>query len=336
MPSLSSPSDKPSSSQPPHHFGFLLLDGFALMSAASAIEPLRAANHLSGDTRYRWSYLSEKGGKVAASCGAVFETERLDADKTSCDTLFIISGGDPVTFEAPDLCKTLTRLAQRDVPLGGISGGGVLLAKAGLMTNRRFTVHWEHFDELQALSPAFLMERRLFVIDRDRLTCAGGVAPLDMMHAMIRSQEGAALAQSVMDWFIHTGIRQPEHPQKLETETWRTSINGSRLPPVIEAAVDLMETHLADPLSLKQLAMLCGTSERQLQRRFSETTGRPITQTYMDMRLSKARDLLETTHLPITEVGHAIGFISQSHFASTFRRHFGKTPSEWRKAKLKA
>lgn len=247
----------------------------------------------------------------------------------------IVGGGGHGLATAHYLAKTF-RKARIAVLEKGWIGGGVLLAKAGLMTNRRFTVHWEHFDELQALSPAFLMERRLFVIDRDRLTCAGGVAPLDMMHAMIRSQEGAALAQSVMDWFIHTGIRQPEHPQKLETETWRTSINGSRLPPVIEAAVDLMETHLADPLSLKQLAMLCGTSERQLQRRFSETTGRPITQTYMDMRLSKARDLLETTHLPITEVGHAIGFISQSHFASTFRRHFGKTPSEWRKAKLKA
>ncbi len=60
---------------------------------------------------------------------------------------------------------------------------------------------------MRQLSAEFLMERRLYVIDRDRYTCAGGVAPLDMMHALIAAEHGSSLARLVSDWFIHTGVR---------------------------------------------------------------------------------------------------------------------------------
>lgn len=306
--------------------GIVLIDGFALMSAASTIEPLRAANRLSGSDLYRTRLFSEKGGWIASSCGGAFETEPLANAAVDLDLLFVVAGGDPLARAGSALLSHLRALNVRGVPLGGISGGAVYLAKAGVMENRRFTVHWEYFAELQALNDRFLMERRLFVIDRDRYTCAGGVAPLDMMHAIIRSDHGAELAQSVSDWFIHTGIRRAEDPQRLEFADSRQSFHTS-----VRAAVELMETHIADPLSLEQIATLSGSGVRQLQRRFDEQFGCPVMQVYMRLRLRKADELIRKTRLSVMEVALATGFTNQSHFGQVFRTTLGTTPRARRK-----
>ncbi|WP_306142160.1 GlxA family transcriptional regulator [Roseibium sp. MMSF_3412] len=306
--------------------GFVLIEGFALMSATSAIEPLRAANLLSGSNLYRTRLYSEDGGWIASSCGGAFETEPMAKAAVDFDVLFVVAGGDPLAQASGMIFSHLRALNVRGVPLGGISGGAVYLAKAGVMENRRFTVHWEYFEELQALNDRFLMERRLFVIDRDRYTCAGGVAPLDMMHAIIRSDHGAELARSVSDWFIHTGIRSAEDPQRLEFADSRQSFHAS-----VDAAVELMETHIADPLSLEQIAMLSGSGVRQLQRRFDEQFGRPIMQVYMQLRLKKADELVRKTRLSFMEVALATGFTNQSHFGQAFRTTLGMTPRDRRK-----
>ncbi|MEL7528175.1 MAG: GlxA family transcriptional regulator [Pseudomonadota bacterium] len=306
--------------------GFVLIDGFALMSATSAIEPLRAANLLSGRRLYHTRLFSEGGGWIASSCGGAFETEPMANAATDLDVLFVIAGGDPLAQAGSTLFSHLRALNVRGVPLGGISGGAVYLAKAGVMENRRFTVHWEYFEALQALNDRFLMERRLFVIDRDRYTCAGGVAPLDMMHAIIRSDHGAELARSVSDWFIHTGIRSAEDPQRLEFADSRQSFHAS-----VDAAVDLMETHIADPLSLDQIAMLSGSGARQLQRRFEQQFGCPVMQVYMRLRLKKADELIRKTRLSFLQVALATGFTNQSHFGQVFRSAFGTTPRDRRK-----
>nr|WP_319384671.1 GlxA family transcriptional regulator [uncultured Roseibium sp.] len=312
--------------EPERVVGFVLIDGFALMSATSAIEPLRAANLLSGSSLYGTRLFSQDGGWIASSCGGAFETEPLSNATGDLDILFVVAGGDPLAQAGSALFSHLRALSVRGVPLGGISGGAVYLAKAGVMQNRRFTVHWEYFEALQTGNDRFLMERRLFVIDRDRYTCAGGVAPLDMMHAIIRSDHGAELAKSVSDWFIHTGIRSAEDPQRLEFADSRQAFHAS-----VDAAVELMETHLADPLSLEQIAMLSGSGPRQLQRRFDQQFGCPMMQVYMRLRLKKADELIRKTRLTFMEVALATGFSNQSHFGKVFRNHFGMAPRDRRK-----
>jgi transcriptional regulator GlxA family with amidase domain len=306
----------------PRRYGVLLVDGFALMSAASAVEPFRAANLLSGTDLYRLTFLSRQGGRVCASCGAGFDTEPISSGAMAAggplDLVFVIAGGDPFATLDPLVLAWLRRLQAAGVPLGGISGGAVLLARAGVMANRRFTVHWEHFDALRALSEGYLMERRLFVIDRDRYTCAGGVAPLDLMHALIRSDHGAALARRVSDWYIHTGIRAADAPQR--------SDQTEGLHRAVAAALALMETHLADPLTLEQLAQLVGLSPRSLSRQFSADIGQSVMRHYLVQRLEKADDLLRQTRLPVSEVALATGFVSQAHFAKSFGAHFGHSP----------
>lgn len=307
--------------------GFVLLDGYALMSTAAAVEPLRAANLLAGRDLYRLDFLSLGGGAAKSSVGGHFVTQPITAAaRASYDLVFVVAGGDPVGFRDAALSGFLRGLSVRGTPLGGISSGSAVLAEAGLMGNRRFTVHWQHFDALRARSDSYLMERRLFVIDRDRYTCAGGAAPLDMMHALVAAQHGADLARRVSDWFIHTQIRPWDDPQHSGPAARYDLRNGD-----LVAAVGLMESHLADPLALDQIAGLVGLGPRQLQRLFDGELGTSAMAFYRNMRLDAAANLLRDTPAPLAEIAQATGFHNPSHFAARFRARFDTTPARYRR-----
>jgi len=309
--------------------GFLLIEDFALMSCASAVEPLRAANLLADKNLFDVQFYSITGGFVRSSCGGGFDTQMLPLTDTSLDALFIVAGGDPFEIRVPPVQNALQHASARGVTLGGISGGSVVLAKAGLMENRRFTVHWEHFEALQSLSEDYLMERRLYIIDRDRLTCAGGSAPLDMMHAVIRSEHGTELARAVSNWFIQTGVRRAEDPQRSYVRE-TLSIGDRELHSSVRAAIELMENHLATPLNIPQIARLAGISDRHLHRRFLDEVGKTPKKAYLDMRLRKSDDLLQQTRLPLTEIALTCGFANAAHFAATYKKSFGVSPSSAR------
>lgn len=304
-------------------YGFLLLPDYALMSTASAVEPLRAANLLGGSRLYEMRFLSLAGGWMRSSVDGGFETASILEAGEDFDILFVVAGGDPLAREHPPaVLAFLRRLARRGVALGGISGGAAILAAAGVMTARRYTVHWQHLDAMRETYPGAWIERRLFVIDRDRFTCAGGMAPLDMMHALIAAQHGKALARLVSDWFIHTGIRAAEAPQQLDPAR-KYDLHH----PALIAMVELMESHLADPLNLEDLGHLCGITPRQMERLSRAQLGESVMAFYRRMRLEKAEELLTQSALPLAQIAQSTGFASRSHFSRAFRAQFGTTPA---------
>ncbi|MEO0371775.1 MAG: AraC family transcriptional regulator, partial [Pseudomonadota bacterium] len=194
--------------------GILPIDGFAAMSFAALTEPMRAANLLAQRTLYDTVVYSVTGHPVQSSGAALVMPQARVGEDERLDYLFLVAGGDPARFNDAGVTAWLTRLSRAGVPLGGVSGGPVILARAGLMQKRRMTVHWEHAAALAEVSPHLVIERSLYVIDRDRVTCAGGSAPMDLMHALISQHHGAAFARQVSDWFMHTDIRPSGGPQR--------------------------------------------------------------------------------------------------------------------------
>ncbi|MGD9509694.1 MAG: AraC family transcriptional regulator, partial [Geminicoccaceae bacterium] len=192
------------------HFGFYLLPRFALMSYAAATEPLRAANLLAGAPLYRVTAFSIDGMPVRASNDLTVPCAALPAP--DLHALFVCAGGSPEDWRQPELPLLLRRLARLGVRLGGISGGAYLLAEAGLLAGRDFTIHWEHAPALAEAFPEIVPRPARYVIDGDRITCGGGVAPLDMMHALIAERMGVGFARRVSDWYLHTVVSEPGDP----------------------------------------------------------------------------------------------------------------------------
>lgn len=310
----------------PYRIGLLLIDGFATMSYASVTEPLRAANLLAEKTLFEVKHIPVSGARAISSGKTELRADAQLGEQSNYDLMLVIADGNLRDFDNRRVLQWLRHLAHRGVMLGGVSGGSMILALAGVMQGRRMTVHWEHAVVLSETYPSLLIEKTLFVIDRDRITCAGGTAPLDMMHALITWQQGADFARQVSDWFMHTDIRNSNHPQRSGlAERYQTNN------PIVLATIEIMRNHLADPLDLSQLSQLNNISIRQLNRLFHDHMKLSPMNFYRRLRLEKAYDLLEKSALNITEVASATGFIQPPHFSKAFNRQYGKSPSQVRK-----
>lgn len=312
--------------EPARRIGFLLLPDFPLMSYASAIEPLRAANVLAGGALYRWSNLSVDGQPARASVGLEIAPDLGLNEAQALDALFVCAGGNPAAFTHKPTFARLRALAAAGVEIGGMSGGAYILARAGLLERRRCTIHWEHIPALLEEFPDLLLERTLYVFDGDRATCAGGLAAFDMMVDLIERRHGAALAVAVGEWYLRTRSRSGEEAQRLSLRE-RTRVANAK----VLKALALMEERIEHPLSRAELAESAGVTLRQLERLFAAHLGRPLASHYLGLRLDRARKLLRQTSLPIVEVAMACGFAASGHFSRVYRARFGLAPSAERR-----
>jgi transcriptional regulator GlxA family with amidase domain len=309
----------------PATIGYLLIPGFSLLAYASAIEPLRAANTLSGKALYHWRHLSPDGKPIAASNGVVITPDLRLEEAGALDMLLVVAGGNPASFRDRTTLNRLRRLSHSRLKIGGVSGGGYILARAGLLRGYRCTLHWEHAESFSEDFPDLDLRRSVFEIDRDRLTCSGGTAPLDMLHALIARDHGAALAMQVSEWFLQTEIRAGAGPQRMAPGQ-RLGVSNRALQKVLDA----MERQTEAPSDRQHLAALAGVSVRQLERLFRLHLG--VTPGTHDrrLRLDRARLLLRQTGLSVLEVAVACGFASASHFSRAYRGAFGHPPVDER------
>ncbi len=306
--------------------GFLLIPDFALMSYTSAVEPLRAANQLSGRELYRWWRATPDGRPAASSSGSAIAPEwRCGEEPDSADLVLVCAGGNPADFNDPATFAWLRRLAAFGVTIGGVSGGPFLLARAGLLEGRRCTIHWEHAPAFRETFPSIELSRSLFEIDGARITCSGGIAALDLMIALIARDHGRDLAHAVSEWFLHTHVREGLDPQRMDLRA-RWGIRDDRLLEVLKT----MEGNIEQPLPRGVLASIAGTSLRQLERAFERSLGCGIHAHYMSLRLAQARQLLRESSLPLFEIALATGFNSPTQFSRAYRQAFGAPPSALR------
>ena len=152
---------------------------FNMLATMAFLDPFRAANYLEGRTLFRWQILSESGGDVVASNGASLSTKPLEEADISGGGLVMLSASwRPETFASPGLLAYIRRAAKADLGIGGIDTGAFLMAQAGLLVGRRATVHYEHLDTFIELYPDTVAEETLYVLDGNRMSCAGGAAKL--------------------------------------------------------------------------------------------------------------------------------------------------------------
>jgi transcriptional regulator GlxA family with amidase domain len=318
------PSTKPA---PKSRFGFLTLPNYSMIALTSAVEPLRMANRICQRQVYEWSIASLDGKPVTASNGLSFSpTVALD-DVGPVNVIFVCGGIDVQRAVTPPLLSALRRLARRHVSLGALCTGGYALAKAGLLDKYRAAIHWENMSALREEFPRVLWNDQLFAIDRDRFTCSGGVAPLDLMLNMIADHLGGDIAPRISEQFILDRIRDDRDRQHIPLQAQVGLFHET----LIKAAA-LMEAHIENPMSLDELATSVGVSRRQIERLFKRHLDRVPTRYYLELRLRRARELLLQTPMSIMDITIACGFQSPPHFSKCYRSMFGYPPSAERQA----
>lgn len=302
-------------------FIFLLLDRFTMMAFASAIEPMRLANQVSGMKLYDWKLASEDGREVRCSNGTVVRVEMGLDEIARDDTVLVCGGIDVAEATTKPVLNWLRREARRGAAVGGVCTGAWAVAKAGLLDGKRATIHWENQDSFCEDFDEVKLTKSVFVIDGNRLTTAGGTASIDLMLKLIARDHGEGLANTVADQLIYNSIRTDQDSQRLSIPT-RIGVRHPKLAQVIGR----MEANIEEPISPATLAAEVGMSTRQLERLFRRYLNRSPKRYYMEIRLQKARNLLMQTEMSVINVALACGFASPSHFSKCYRAHYQTTP----------
>ena len=301
--------------------GFLMVPNFSMIAFSAAIEPLRVANRMSGETLFEWVISSPTDEPIRASNGVRVDVDSTLADLADCRLVFVCGGLDVQSHTDQNTLNVTRRLDRQGAIVGAICTGTYVLAAAGLLNESRCTIHWENIDGLAEEFPHLEITNELFEIFDNRITCSGGTASLDMMLYLISQIHGQTLAAQVSDQFIHDRIRDPSDRQRMEL---RSRLGVSH--PKLLTVVGLMETNLEEPMSQTELARQAALSTRQLERLFRKYLSTTPTRYYLNLRLARARHLLRQTSLSILSVALACGFVSASHFSKCYRETYGRTP----------
>jgi len=308
-------------SDKPRRFVFVLMENFTLLSFSAAVESLRIANRMADKTLYEWEVVGEGGETMVCSANIEFKLDGELPELRRDDTMVLCSGIGVQRATTRKLLNWIRREARKGMMVGGLCTAAYPLARAGVLDGKRATIHWENQDSFAEEFEEVSLTKSVFVVDGNRMTTAGGTSSVDLMLKLVANHHGEELANAVADQLIYSSIRTDQDTQRLSVPT-RIGVRHPKLSQVIQ----MMEANIEEPISPATLARQVGMSTRQLERLFRRYLNRSPKRYYMELRLSKARNLLMQTDMSVINVALACGFASPSHFSKCYRAHYDTTP----------
>jgi transcriptional regulator GlxA family with amidase domain len=310
--------------------GFLLWPKFPLLSLAGFCDALRHAADLGDQSRplrCAWEIVGLPNESVESSCGVSVQPQTVLPPPRQFDYLVTIGGLLPY-LDAVDkrYWDYLSQAADSGVPLIGMCTGSFVLAKAGLMEGRVACVHSFHLDDYRRLFPGLRVTGNSdYLIDGDRITCAGGVSVIELASRLISLHCGADRASKVIHQMTVSRQGGSSFVERRRALGYLAVDNFN-----IRHAIVLMEENLEAPLNISVIAKMIGISVRQLERAFLSETGMPPKAFYRSMRLRYARWLLLNTDKLITTIAYECGFADSAHFIRDVKEIYGMTPGKLR------
>lgn len=276
---------------------------------------------MSGKKLYDWTFIGENEEFVSCSAGTQFKLDTTLIELHRDDTILLCGGTTIQESTTKKLIGWLRREARRGLIIGGLCTAAYPMAKAGLLDEKKATIHWENQDSFAEEFLEVELTKTVFVCDGNRYTTAGGTSSIDLLLKIIADDHGEELANAVADQMIYSSIRTDQDTQRLSVPT-RIGVRHPKLSKVIQ----MMEINIEEPMSPSILAKDVGMSTRQLERLFRRYLDRSPKRYYMELRLQKARNLLMQTDMSVINVALACGFASPSHFSKCYRAHYDTTP----------
>lgn len=308
------------------HVCLILVPGFRLLVLSLVQEVLRLANDAAGQDLFTWELRSIAGDATLSAEGVEMPAPQADwAAAQGHDLVLVCAGPRPFSHLPMGLRAFLMRAAKAGTTLGGLDGGGMVLARLGLLNGREAVLDLSLEPGFPEKFPDVALSDRSFAFDRQRLTTAGGLAAGDAMLAWIGRVHAPALAATVGDLLERGHLADTADCQTLPRAT----------DPLLERMQAIMATHLADPITLEQVADELDLSMKQMRSRCRKALGLTPAQLYLELRLERAAQLVHETGLSVHDIAGATGFASPSAFTRSYRERFGEPPRLVRRARHK-
>lgn len=208
-----------------------------------------------------------------------------------------------------------------------ICTGAFVLAEAGLLDGRKATTHWDYAELFRSRYPKVDLDPDVLFVDDGRvLTSAGVAAGIDLCLHVIRSDHGSEVANRAARRCVVPSWRDGGQSQFIERpvpETGDASTGPTR---------GWALTRLADDLDLRAMAAHARMSVRTFTRRFREETGLSPARWLAGQRVELARQLLETTDLPVDRIAERAGFGTATSMRQHLHSVVGVAPAAYRSA----
>jgi transcriptional regulator GlxA family with amidase domain len=304
----------------------LVIPESSMMSLACVLDVMRASNRLARRKLFSWELLTLTGEAATLSCGLPIHSDGALNTNSSGDVLIIIGGfNQDKHVDNATLIKLRGYMRQFKV-IGGIEAGSWIMARAGKLTDKKATTHWEDLEDFALRFPQVNVRPDRYVIDGNVFTTGGASPSFDFMLHLIRSRYGHHLGLEVASAFIYDGIHTGNDAQPI------VSLGAlERTEPRIAKAIRLMEQHIDEPLTISDIADSLKLSIRMLEYLFQQNLQISPGKYYLRLRLQSARRLVLDTRLPMQVIAVRSGFSSLAAFSRQFKLYFEVSPSSCRK-----
>ncbi|WP_020657644.1 GlxA family transcriptional regulator [Amycolatopsis benzoatilytica] len=288
----------------------------------------------SADGMPGWDFgVCSPGGAEVASWSGFGLAGLRDLDFAASADLVIVPTCAPRTEPPPEpLLESLRAARERGAWVAGFCAGVFSLGYAGLLDDRRCTVHWVYEPEFRRLFPSAQVDPQALYADDDGVfTSAGTVAAVDLCLHLVRRLRGVAAATALARRMVAAPHRAGGQAQFVQAPVPATAAPSDA---VVAEALEWVERRLDQPFTVAELARRSGLGERTFLRRFSAATGTTPHRWLTERRLDRAQALLEEGKLSVEDIAVACGYASAAALRHQFARLRSTTPSAYRAAFL--
>ncbi len=321
---------------PTFRIGILIYPGCLRSSAVMPLDVLRIANMLaayrpsSQRVQFDARWFSARGDDTVSVDGLRFDTPPLDLNKL--DALMVPAVDHQGTFDLTSILEqlkleqdALRRFARTGRPILSSCSSTCLVAQAGLLDARRATTSWWLSAYFRKCFPNVILDAEQLVVHDGNYVSSGGVtSSLDLALWLVGHFGGEEWRQAATKVLVMDGNRFSQAPYVASA-----MIQGEGHA-MIERARRWLNQRLDQTWSMAELAAYCSTSQRTLLRRFQEVVGLSPVRYAQQLRVERAKALLESTRLSLEDITIRCGYEDVSTFSKVFKRWAQITPREYR------
>jgi transcriptional regulator GlxA family with amidase domain len=306
----------------------VLFPDFLLLDMAGPLEVFSVANrYLKPESHYQLTTLGTERGPLRASNGVLVHSDRhIEQALERYDLLLVPGGPGAYNEKHPALLAWLKAAVPCAERYGSICTGAFVLGHAGLLDGYRVTTHWNYTERLiKAFPKASVATDQIFIEDRNLITSGGVTAGIDLALALVAQDHGKKLAQDVAKVLLVVMKRQGGQAQ---FSPLMAAVAPQETP--ITRVQNYVLDHLDEVFTVERMAGLANMSARHFARTFVRDINMTPMEFLQSARIDCARNLLETTDLPLKTVAYKSGFGSVRHMRLLFAEKLGLTPVQYR------
>ncbi|MDI2595051.1 GlxA family transcriptional regulator [Pseudomonas sp. 681] len=306
----------------------VLFPNFLLLDMAGPMEVFSIANrYLAPADHYALTMIGTECAPLRASNGVCVQAD-VHIDQASGEyDLLLVPGGPGAYNEKPlALLAWLREATARAGVYGSICTGAFVLGHAGLLDGYRVTTHWHYTERLiKGFPRATVQTDQIYVQDRNLITSGGVTAGIDLALAVVAGDHGKKVAQDVAKVLLVVMKRQGGQAQFSPL----MATVAPQETPITRVQNHVLE-HLDENWTIARMASQANLSARHFARLFVREVNMTPLDFVQSARIDCARNLLETTELPLKTVAYKSGFGSVRHMRFLFSEKLGLTPAQYR------